>query len=770
MNPRRDERIPLQDVINALINNNSTMKRLDFASILMNPSLRVDVDGDAHTVSNMGDEELLRLAEAIMQNTTLEIVTLWGVDDSRYFLSRWTQIGSEAIGNALKNHPTLKLVYLSMKIYRIEDKASRFGFLKCLTGNAKIETLHINLSTSLPVQNPNDRFASLRWRNIPEVLNEIGENLLESENHGLKQIYIEGTSFGYASSRDDYISSAPVALTSFATALALHKSLETIDFIYLPLGDAGTNEITQALLGKTDVPESKNETLLKLTEIKFHVCSIRDAVDGVIAVAISSPNLSNLGLANNHLREDAAIKIIDSLPKLPKLTCLKLDNIRMSKRVLSHLVDTYMQYNLKIVELSLGSNPVAVMDPSMELLQKLIRGNEHLKILKLHFSDLNGQQFEMISPTLMDPNQCQLERLSLGVNQPFSLKNYNRCINILYNNEYLCNLSLPRYSAELLVACDINVQKKYLRAWDSFINIALIFFNWCFSRNKNDRCKLPIDAITLLLLFLGPRTPRARIESVDLCIDLVKTNMEERVRLIECNEYNPETDLVKDDKNGNKQIITSKWWSHTLAEEQPTKEQKEKSQTQEEKKSTPRLLFLARDIITPNLMKLPDITDTLRPYLSSAQSEISQDGTKNILIDLSNLPPGRQKYIQDVFFRLFRLMLDRHYHAIPENNLDENGTLRIKGIGLNAIKRTITEANEPVVAENTCTCSLFLKMLSSIAIVSGILLLALLHTPIGLAVGVTSLFAGGLTLFLAGRERKHEAATMTAHLVVPQLN
>ncbi|GEM_PF-4793954 len=56
-----------------------------------------------------------------------------------------------------------------------------------------------------------------------------------------------------------------------------------------------------------------------------------------------------------------------------------------------------------------------------------------------------------------------------------------------------------------------------------------------------------------------------------------------------------------------------------------------------------------------------------------------------------------------------------------------------------------------------CSSSLFLKMISVVALANGILLLILLHTPVGFAVGITSLCIGGLTLFAASREKKHDA-------------
>lgn len=78
--------------------------------------------------------------------------------------------------------------------------------------------------------------------------------------------------------------------------------------------------------------------------------------------------------------------------------------------------------------------------------------------------------------------------------------------------------------------------------------------------------------------------------------------------------------------------------------------------------------------------------------------------------------------------------------------------------------------NDAVSQSPQCSCSLFLKIISAVALANGILLLIVLHTPVGFAAGITSLCAGGLTLFAASREKKHDAlpnAPAAAHLVSP---
>src|SRR5579872_117913 len=235
MQAHHDSRIPLDTVVELLTTNNPEMKELKFRSILINPTVEIFPNG-RQQISHISDEDLHFLAEGILQNTTLEKFIITRLDLT--FSEEWTQIGSEAIGDALKNHPKLKYVSLNVRIYGNEDKASIFGFLKCLTGKAKIEVLDLHLSTR----------AYSPIRDLPEILNEIGELLSKSQNPSLKRIYIRGDSY-----LDD-VDPVSISLASFAKGLAIHKNLELIDFEYLPLSDMGIQEVARSFVEEKATP------------------------------------------------------------------------------------------------------------------------------------------------------------------------------------------------------------------------------------------------------------------------------------------------------------------------------------------------------------------------------------------------------------------------------------------------------------------------------------------------------------------------------------
>ncbi len=696
MHPRQDSRIPLEEIIRALTTNNPRMKELDFRSILMNPIDRYEF-GSSHTISNIGDEELLLLAEAIEQNTTLQRFVICDLVNERFnrwgerFSNTWTEIGSEAIGNALRNHTTLKSVSLTINIGRV-NQASRFGFLRCLTGSAKIETLELFISTTVNLSTDPDVYL----QHSPEMLNKVGEFLLELQHPCLKRIFIQGTSFGHVASV-----ATPISFSTFARGLAPHKDIETIHFQSLPLGDTGIEEVASHLLEPLHVCEEKEALHLKLKTIKFANCGIQNAMDGVVSLAVNSPNLDEFELSGDVLQEEAAIKIINCLPILQKLTVLNLSRIQMSNETLSHLVTTYSQHNLNIIQLNISGNPIDKIDPSTELVQKLIRGNKTLKVLDMSYSGFNHKRFEKLAPILMDPDQCQLEEFDFGGSGPFTLNTRKMVANILYKNEFLCNLGgYEQHSPELRIAYKINRQKKYLRAWNNFIDMALLFFNARFSKNNGSSFKLPADAISLMLLFLAPRTPLTKENSSYLCINLIRQNLAMRAQLMENKKYNPREDLKKDAEKNNRQIITSTWWSYSLLEKQT-----DEPAFNEEKKAEPRFLFFPREIISPNLIRLPDLLNIISSYLSSAQSETSPHDAENVLIDLSHLLPGKQRYIQAVFSQFF-LLMNRHNDNITTMNIDETGKLRINGVALSDLKESVRQYQMSVFEGKTSRCSL----------------------------------------------------------------
>src|SRR5579872_4734145 len=238
MHAHHDSRIPLENIIEALTTNNPEMKKLNFQSILVNPTIKTDPDGSQQIISHIKDEDLQLLAEAIKENTTLEHFEIHYLDST--FSQEWTHVGSEAVGDALKNHPKLRYVSLNLgrySSYRAFQFGILFGFLKCLAGNAKIEALDLCFSTTFE-------------RDSPKALNEIGEFLSKSQSPCLKEIYIQG-----CTSKSEHI--YPVSLTSFVEGLAIHKDLEVIKFNNLRLGDTGIQEVARSIFKTTHSSEEE---------------------------------------------------------------------------------------------------------------------------------------------------------------------------------------------------------------------------------------------------------------------------------------------------------------------------------------------------------------------------------------------------------------------------------------------------------------------------------------------------------------------------------
>ncbi len=592
MQPRQQEdRLPIEDIEAKLIGNDPEFKMFELRTLVVNPGLDPE---DNYFVSRVKDADLKRLARALRQNTTLTFLAINGDDSSRYKLE-WTSAGAEAIGKALKKHPSLKR--LVIRLNASNEQVS--GFLNALTGSARI--------TSLTLEVKEDPLSQL---------NQLGRVLLK--NDCLERIFVRSV-MGDLTFREEKVS-----LSDLALGLAHQKKLRTLCFNRLPLGNAGVSEIVRV------------SQMTSLEIMGFVHCGILGTARDICSLVKKNPALEELDLSDNPLGGRGISDIVSVLPALTHLKVLSLGHTNLDHTALSLLSGMYEKNKVSVAELTLSDENFAKkVDPSLKLTTQLIR-SPVLKKLCLYRSGIWNAQLQKLAPALKDSH---LEEFKFYDGREIvNSKTHNILLDVMYQNEYLCFLNL--FSDEFEVARDINNRKKILREWNDFVVVALSFFSANHSESKKESVisRMSADAVGLLLLFLAPNTPRTTKKSVFLCINLVRANAEKRIMLMSEGKYHPKKNLLEGDKQGNRKIIQSTWWS------------------KEEEVHSVRL-FLSKEVIWPSCMKLPDIISMINPYLEIAESERDvNDLTKeNIIIDFSPLSPGQQRYVRDVFSRFLEI-------------------------------------------------------------------------------------------------------------------
>jgi Ran GTPase-activating protein (RanGAP) involved in mRNA processing and transport len=639
----------LERTIETLNANNPEFKEFHLNSIIMNPTQDEWQDGELFTVSHIRDEDLFQLAEALEKNNTLETIAIDGTDSSRSL--EWTDAGAKAVGESIKNHPKLKNVKISMQTYDL-DEIQISGFLHCLTGSANIE--HLSLSV---------------YCDTIHFLNTLG-NLLLSKQKSLKSIYIQGSSF-----RVSHLPEIETSLETFAMGLGSQKELQHINFQFLNVHDSGIAKFADTM-----------QEITSLKSLELQGCKIRNGVKHICSMAKNNPALEHLDLGYNSLSELGAKELITALHLFKNLKFLGLNKVNLTNTALDYLVSTYAEKKLNFPSLCMSSHKMD--DCSIELIIKLIDGNIKLKKLVLDFCDITDKHIKKLEPLLSDPLRCQLESFSFSGNQPLSLTTYNKLLTILDKNELIYNLLPPRQSSEHRVVNNINWRKKQLREWDMYIWSAICLLNayGLKSNELHDReniASIPLETIYLILSFISPHTPHVQANSVVLCTDLIKNNLELRRTLIDEKKYSP----IKGCKNDETQSI-SQWWSSSI----------------NDSKNNKKILFFHSSIVRPNFMKLKDILAELKPILRLANNESNMGTeTKVISFNISKFDLHQQIHIRNLFTRFLEIEYSGYLDIqhIPTADVHaETGILTITGTTLAELKEQFVRSLKPPVQES----------------------------------------------------------------------
>lgn len=526
---RRDANIDFDDVIEMLKSNDPLYDELILKEIRINPLLMSwseEIDRDVYHVT---DQDMLRLASALQNNSTLKSIVI-NVGD-RVCSVEWTEVGAEAVGKALKNHPRLNSIYISLKSYTIGEEAIA-GLLHSLTGTAQIKTLKI------------DVFCDHR-----NFMNKLG--LALQQCNSLEAIYIEGSRFSADKNTKD------VCFQLFAHGLANQKQLKTLSLNYLPVNDTGMTVIALSLVD-----------IHSLQVLNLKQCFITgECAPFLCSILASNPYLHSLNLNNNALGQEGLQQVANHLPSLPRLTCLELARTKLNNEALSYLISIWLENCLTIRELNISS--IVIDDVSVDLILKLIDGNQALKHLALNFCSVNDAQIIKMAPILSDPTRCQLESFdTLGNTLEFNPETCRISLNILHQNKNICSLLFFPTDSEHLKARDINRKKKntqYRASQQLFVNTIIELCKIYYipaDENMSSLWMLPTEVLQLIMLEVGEGTLGAETEDIRRCSDLILENLRMRRELIGQKIYDPASDVPKTGDSPSGKGIW-KWWSQS---------------------------------------------------------------------------------------------------------------------------------------------------------------------------------------------------------------
>lgn len=487
----------------------------------------------SHTDIRITDNLLSQLAEALQINTTLEFFCIRanGLSDPSSFFQ--LSEGVKAIGNAIKNHASLKKLVVGMSSSRRYEKET-LEFMEALTGTANITELTIDIDC-------NDGLS----------LRELGNKL--NQNSSLKSVTI----FNFCD--DGMVGYENAMLTTFIQGITQNKQLEVLSIDNLNIGCEGVRLLNEFL--------SKEYSLKYL---RLERCGISgDAADALQDILTKNPELQNIELSHNPLGEQGIQKISDALPTLTKLVHLTLADTNLTSGSFVYLVNIWRIHQLKISALDV--NYSSIDDQFIQAVIKLIDKNSFLDFLSLLFCGINDSHMASLSPLLLDKQRCQLSSIIFGENhESFSLKTFQTLLNILVENENICQLYMqsPLPDSKIIHAVEmlqtqenINQKKRIKKIRESqrlFVTTASILCQSYYtsyapnSNNHNLLSILPPDVIMMIMLELGKGTLGMNAENIYLCSKLILYNFSKRRQLM-----NSSANTLQ---NGQ---ITS-WWSQSI--------------------------------------------------------------------------------------------------------------------------------------------------------------------------------------------------------------
>ncbi|HEX2549355.1 MAG TPA: hypothetical protein VHM20_05975, partial [Gammaproteobacteria bacterium] len=296
-------------------------------------------------VYRLTQDFIQRLNRTVINNTDLQVFCFNDFDDLSVEVE-WTPEQTCAVGHALKNHPTLEKI--DIEISREAKPNVIVNFLQCLTGSAPIKTLHLKLH-----ENVDESF-----------LNEIGKIFLK--NTSLKEIRI--------------------ALSDIHQDIFKNSLAEFFEgLVHIP-------SLKELCLKNFSAADDNLKILHKMHSLKKLTLDSMNCTDESMVILSDilkvNLNIEFLDLSANPL-DALGIKILaDTLPFLPFLKYLRLDNIILpmqNSEGFDYLAAIFKQHGLKVEYLHIEQR-VDNRFYSAQGLQDLISDNRYLK--KLYVGDL----------------------------------------------------------------------------------------------------------------------------------------------------------------------------------------------------------------------------------------------------------------------------------------------------------------------------------------------------------------------------------------------
>lgn len=481
------------------------------ASFIENPVNWTGISG-ALDVSPISDEDLIQLAEAIKKSTTLTHVIIHTTDPATL---EWTAAGTKAIGQALKDYPSLQSLRICLDTDRIAENVS-IGFFDALTGSAPLHALDLH------VFNLNSQF-----------LHTLGDVLLRHLT--FKTIVLRGS--------DNNPHSAPPSTDSidhFFNGLSAQKSIEQLHLESVYIGDEGTFCLARHLANTSTLNK------LKLSDIGLSAAGIK-ALNPIIQ---RNHNIRQLDLSHNDLGLKGIQQVISILPSLIFLQSLSLISTNLNEQATRYFVNQWRALSLTIRTLLLDHNRITAAS-----LYQLINGNVHLKYLSLFGSDFNDKEVAVLAPLLSHSRRCHLEEIAIG-----KITDYERILAVLKANVFIAIFPEkfdPRIGMSI---CDSNqLNRKFIsmryrqRCLDQAIDIANAY-RAPSSAQKMHFSMLPSDALLIVMSMLYGNTVERM--NVALCTLLILNNFSMRRELIKKGQYNPNEKPPK----------IGQWWSQSIGD------------------------------------------------------------------------------------------------------------------------------------------------------------------------------------------------------------
>ncbi|STX28866.1 Ran GTPase-activating protein (RanGAP) involved in mRNA processing and transport [Legionella beliardensis] len=480
----------LPEVIKRLANDDN-LTSLSLTHIAVNPI--PDPHYAGHFIYQYYDADLLLLAQALETNTTLKEFKV--IDRGSSCKLQWTEAGAQAIGQALKNIPTLETVTINLQNLSLSGPEV-MGFLECLNGNAQIKHLDFYFYC--------DDLASM---------NHLGALLMN--NKSLESIYLQGK-----------ISSLNLAPLTFVDGLMESKSLRALTINYIQLGDDGVKKLATFL----------NQHPLK--ELTLNQCGFTGkATKDLLPALTHHCAIEVLNLSSNNLGDDGIQYLVNELPLLKNLTVLYLNSIGISSNGLDSLVTGLRTSNCSIKKLILDSNSVWVED--MNAIKKLIRNNLTLNSLSMNFCNLADGHVSELIPLFSDPNQCSLYGFTFVDNFDLESKTQQKILDAIRKNPNLLSFNPPGGTNPLLSdATKINRRKKTQQSQAAFVNACIVFAQIYYRVNPDNLSVFsastffPLELTLRIIMEASKGTLGMNEKAMKECATLIFENLALRRSLI----------------------------------------------------------------------------------------------------------------------------------------------------------------------------------------------------------------------------------------------